>query len=500
MKKIFLFLQVVVFVCVLNAQSIDYFKDNRNFFVLSPNCRYSAGAIESFPAFFYDIEKREFTYNAPEGDRGYFTNSINNEGRVAGAVEHKAAIWEQGGDWTMLPIPDDIIDSAELWTVAYGISNDSKTIVVAVGEIPLRHVIYDLQDDGSYVFTDLPIPSQDPVYRKKAQWISICGMSGDGNRVLGRFMTDDGFREMPLIWERGDDNTWSYRFLQVDNLIMEGQVVPDYPDENDPNFSDLLYDYWMQTQSIETGLYHNLNGATISNNGRYVATKVGVQNVQTEDWASVYGAVIDIELDTMYIFTKLANATCLSVTNDGIVSLGTPAVEYFRYSYVASITNPDSIMSLNEWCIDRTNGMVDLSNYMMYPVDDSFLPVLATGSATLAAEGNGFMTYQWNLIETGWQETFFVKFDGTTSIESIVNNKDLCVYPNPSCGYVNITLDGVSENDILDIEVFDMLGRVVYSSEYIFFDLNLSFLSDGVYSVIVRTTQGVFKSQLIIKK
>ena len=243
MKRFFLFVVLINFSVLLFSQSIDYFKDNRNFFVISPNGRYSAGAIESFPAFFYDITERKFSYRDPESDRGYFTNAINNEGRVAGAVEHKAAIWEQGGDWTMLPIPNDIIDSAELWTIAYGISNDSKTLVVSIGELPIRHVIYDLQDDGTYNFIDLPMPSQDPVYRKKPMWISVCGMSGDGNRVLGRFMTSDGFREMPLLWERGVDNVWTYRFLEVDNLIKEGFIVPNYPDENDPNFSDLLYDY-----------------------------------------------------------------------------------------------------------------------------------------------------------------------------------------------------------------------------------------------------------------
>ena len=261
MKKNVLFLLFAIVNSLATiAQTIDYFDDNRNFFILSPNGRYSAGAIESFPAFFYDIVEKNFSYCEPEFDRGYFTTAINNEGRVAGAVEHKAAIWEQGGKWTMLPIPDDIIDSAELWTIAYGISNDSKTLVVSIGETPIRHVIYDLQEDGTYNFTNLPIPKQDPIYRKRPMWISICGMSGDGNRVVGRFMTNDGFREMPLVWERGENNEWTYRFLQVNNLVKEGEVIPNYPDENDPNFSDLLYEYWLTTQEIESGIYHNLNG------------------------------------------------------------------------------------------------------------------------------------------------------------------------------------------------------------------------------------------------
>jgi len=482
----------------LSSQTIDFFEDNRNFFIISPNGRYSAGAIESFPAFFYDITDKKFSYCEPEFDRGYFTNMINNEGRVAGAVEHKAAIWEQGGEWTMLPIPDDIVDSAELWTIAHGISNDSKTLVVSVGEMPVRHVIYDLQDDGTYSFTDLPIPPCDPVYRKKSQWISICGMSGDGNRVLGRFMTDDGYREMPLVWDRRVDGEWNYRFLQVDNLIEEGFTTPDYPDENDPNFSDLLYDYWVTTQSMETGLYHHMSGATMSNNGRYIATKIGVQSA-TDAWATVYGAVIDIELDTMYIFDKLPNATCLSVTNDGIASLGTPAVEYFRYAYVVSISEPDNVMPLSEWCLTKTDGKIDLADYMMYPIDDSFVPVLATGTATLASEGTAFMTYQWNLIETGWQETFFVQFAEETSVD-VVNSGNLNVYPNPTSGIFNISLDESMGLDASYLDVYDVVGRKMWSSSVVTDVVDLSGLPNGCYSVVLHQNGKVYTEKIIISK
>ncbi len=490
MKKLLFLLFIAFYSLSVFAQTIDYFDDNRNFFIISPNGRYSAGAIESFPAFFYDITEKKFSYCEPEFGRGYFTNMINNEGRVAGAVEHKAAIWEQGGEWTMLPIPDDIVDSAELWTIAYGISNDSKTLVVSVGETPIRHVIYDLQDDGTYSFTDLPIPACDPVYRKRPQWISICGMSGDGNRVLGRFMTSDGFREMPLVWDRVD-GVWNYRFLQVDNLIEEGFTTPDYPNVNDPNFSDLLYDYWLQTQSMETGIYHQMSGATMSNNGRYVATKIGVQ-AATDAWATVYGAVIDIELDTMYIFDKLPNATCLSVTNDGIASLGTPAVEYFRYAYVVSVSEPNNVMTLSDWCLTKTGGKIDLADYMMYPIDDTFMPVLATGTATLASEGTAFMTYQWNLIETGWQETFFVQFGNeTTSINSIESDR-LGVYPNPTNGFLYFPVN------VSDIEVFDITGRKVYASSVVANQIDLSMLDKGNYIIIAKQNDKLVKSKIII--
>jgi hypothetical protein len=310
-------------------------------------------------------------------------------------------------------------------------------------------------------------------------------------------MTEDGFREMPLLWERSADNdsVWTYRFLQIDNLLKEGEVTPDYPDENDPNFSDLLYEYWLRSQGMETGLYHYMNGATISNNGRFIATKMGVQNVETDAYATIYGAVIDIDNDTIYIFDKLPNATCLSVTNEGMASLATPEVEYFRYSYVASIENPDNIMPLEQYCLAETNGKVDLANYMMYPIDETYVPILATGTATLASEGTGFMTYQWNLIETGWQETFFVLFDGTTPISTPTTN-DLMLYPNPTSGIVNIE----NFTSASYVEVFDIVGRKVYTSSLTESQLDLSHLSVGTYSVVLYQEDGVYSTKLIISK
>ena len=78
MKKLLFLLFIAFYSLSVFAQTIDYFDDNRNFFIISPNGRYSAGAIESFPAFFYDITERKFSYRDPESDRGYFTNAINN--------------------------------------------------------------------------------------------------------------------------------------------------------------------------------------------------------------------------------------------------------------------------------------------------------------------------------------------------------------------------------------------------------------------------------------
>ena len=119
---------------------------------------------------------------------------------------------------------------------------------------------------------------------------------------------------------------------------------------------------------------------------------------------------------------------------------------------------------------------------------------MATGTATLASEGTGFMTYQWNLIETGWQETFFVLFDGKTSISTPMVN-DLTVYPNPTKGIVNIEI-----SEPTYVEVFDVVGRKVYASSTIESTLDLSHLSVGTYSICVYKADGIYSTKLIISK
>lgn len=75
--------------------------------------------------------------------------------------------------------------------------------------------------------------------------------------------------------------------------------------------------------------------------------------------------------------------------------------------------------------------------------------------------------------------------DSDACATSIVEgrNKGFKIYPNPSTGILNID---IPVNEKTTIEVFNMLGKMVYSSEFLnskSIKLDLSNLSNGIYNV-----------------
>lgn len=77
---------------------------------------------------------------------------------------------------------------------------------------------------------------------------------------------------------------------------------------------------------------------------------------------------------------------------------------------------------------------------------------------------------------------------------------DFGLFPNPSSGEVNFIN---TENTLITgrILVFDSAGKEVYYSDTeISNSIDLSFLSQGVYSVMITTKEGTFKNRLVLSK
>jgi hypothetical protein len=91
---------------------------------------------------------------------------------------------------------------------------------------------------------------------------------------------------------------------------------------------------------------------------------------------------------------------------------------------------------------------------------------------------------------------------GVTSIGDEVSAASLNVFPNPSTGICNLTMN-LTKNEDVSIRVFNMLGALVSSrdlgsltpGDYIY-QVDLSSQSAGVYSMMMITSQGV-QTQLI---
>ena len=91
--------------------------------------------------------------------------------------------------------------------------------------------------------------------------------------------------------------------------------------------------------------------------------------------------------------------------------------------------------------------------------------------------------------------------DPCTGIQSYIDNSSVNVFPNPSSGQFEIT----SENaDIKSVEVYDMLGEKVYSSQISNLksqiSLDLSDKSAGIYFLRLKTNKGTSVTKIVISK
>ena len=485
MRKIFTLLFCVVSLTIL-AQSIDWKKEGEYYFNVSPNGRYYAGAIDAFYAHFYDAVERRSVDVAPEL-LGYKVNAVNNQGQVAGSNERQAAIWNQGGEWIYLPLPEDATEDEKIWSEATGISDNGKYVVGYLSEWCTRVVVWTLQDDGVYDVEVLSTPDKDPIYKSAPQLVQPRNISDDGSRILARCVNALGHVHFPMIYTRQDDASWTYKFVYPELVIKPGAEMPEY---NEYMTSEELEEFVAALNAAETGYYPHCDGALMSSNGKYIAAKVGYQPEGSET-GDYYGIVFDVDRDTAIVFSSLQDASCFSVDNNGNVSLGTPSTEFFRWSFISNVATPDKVQTLAEWTKEKTNGAIDLSKYMEYQITESGTKTVAEGTTYLASEGTAYLTYQENLLETGVNETFFVLFDGKTAVENVEFN-NLLVYPNPTTGVLN-----VSEN-ICDVEVFDLVGRKVFAQSVVENCINLSALEKGNYLIVAKQNGEIVKSKIII--
>ncbi len=74
------------------------------------------------------------------------------------------------------------------------------------------------------------------------------------------------------------------------------------------------------------------------------------------------------------------------------------------------------------------------------------------------------------------------------------------IYPNPTSGKINIT----NNNEIMGFKIIDLLGRIIYQNTLSYpsseLDLDLSFLNNGVYTIVLETSISWQSKIIIIQK
>lgn len=477
-KLILLCIVHCAFCIQLSAQALDSLVEGQTLFLLSPNGRYAAGCGDGTPSYFYDLQEHEFLYQLPP-DGAFYTNQINDLGEVAGAYGLQAAIWHQGGEWELLPQPEGLTDKQLAWSQANAISADGRTIVVSFGETPDMHCIYQRKEDGTYSITPLDLPTIEPVYHKAPQFVSIKGISADGRRIAARYLDDDGFRDIPMLFECDEVGKWTYRFLAIDTLVIDGCTLPHKPkrDEVD-NYSLALQEYWADVMAMETGIYYKLSNMGISANGKYINLSVALSIDDDDYYTITHPAVIDIDADSLIIFSH--TGSCPSVTDDGVVTIATSTPIGIRTSYVSSIANPDEAVTFGDYVMQRTNGVINLADIMVYQVSQEGATDIGYGSAVLSASGSAALTMQLNDWE--WKyETYLIQFNSTTTVIEKTDIEQLIVFPNPTAGIVYF------DAQLTDVAVYDVAGRQVYVQSLAEQMVDLSNLNAGTYVLTAQS-------------
>ena len=508
MKKLLLAGLVMFCACLLNSQSIDILVDGAAFSMTSPNGVYIAGNMED-AAMYYNVKLK--TIKVLEGsvqdDGGCFVWDLNDRGQLSVDWKKQAAIWSEETEFDLLPMPEGLSRKEQAYSAARCITNDGKTIVVSFGDPTVSVYVYTLGEDGIYTMTPLPMPTEDPIFHQVPQFASPMGINDDATRIMGRYRIDTGLEELPFSWEKDADGNWNLRWVALDFIVKGGKTDAVYPGEFEFDGSNYDVDEWQDAydkayaeyeqmwldyeatlRASATGYYYNavgsLSGMRLSRNGRYANAQISYEKT-----GQTYPAVIDLELDTVYVFTCRPGGGCLSVNNDGVISIQ-GAMDYFSWTYVASVEDPTKSVTLTEYTMQRTNNLINLADYMTY--ETPYGLQVAEGTATLSNFGNGFVSWQYNGFGDNMQyETIVVRFDGPVANE-VVFEKDLSVYPNPTTGVLNLS------NALTDVQLFDVTGRVVYSNSVVESTIDLSSLANGTY-FLVANKEGQLISTKVVK-
>ena len=501
MKKLLLLTIVAVCSILVQAQRIDVLLDGAAFSMTSPNGVYLAGNMED-AAVFYNSETKRITLLEGEiqDDGGCFVWAANDNGQLAIDWKNQAAIWSEAKKFEVLQHPDGLTSKEKVYSATRCISNDGKYLVVSFGSPTTANYLYIKGEDGEYTMEKLPLPEVDPIYNQTAQFIAPCGITDDAKRILMRFVVETAEFELPFVLEATPDGDWTTRWVAAASIVEGGKTDAIFPGTDvdfdgdmldDPEGYNEAFEEWMQQRedyyatinAVSTGYFFqgrmgDLSDLRMSANGRYAKMNISYKDVNsTEDYVQNYPAVIDLETEQLYVFTCLQDAGCLSVTNDGMVSLSTPKVEYFRYGHISSIADPTKSQTLTEWTKEKTNGAIDLAKYMTY-TDDNGQSMVAEGAVRLSADGSRYMTNQYNGFGGNQRyETYIVQLAGATSVD-VISDNNIAVYPNPTSGVLNFS------EELSNVEVFDIVGRCVYFSTSVEKSVNLSGMTAGAYFLV----------------
>jgi len=218
---------------------------------------------------------------------------------------------------------------------------------------------------------------------------------------------------------------------------------------------------------------------------------------------------------TMLAFTKGPSSGSLIVMGSNLYFRGYTAEfgdELWKFDGIAAIPNDSIKLNVNSlnFTPSGSTKQVELTSNTNWVTSGkaswvTLTPSVGNGNTTLniTASVNTSSSIRTNTITftAGTAiKTLLITQDATVSVSELSKPIDLNIYPNPTSGIVTIS----SNQAIVNIEVFDVTGKLVYSQQNIKqtnTTLDLSTLSNGIYFINdVTENGGVSKSKVVVSK
>lgn len=211
-----------------------------------------------------------------------------------------------------------------------------------------------------------------------------------------------------------------------------------------------------------------------------------------------------------YVWSNGATTQSIQVTTSGTYSVVTTNADACAGVGTSNTVNVNFTTTPTAAGSFTTNGnIVTFSNTSTgastYSWDFGDFTNSSASAPVHAYAVNGDYQVVLTAINGNCSDTVVFNVSITVSVEELMGIANVVVYPNPTSDELFVSFDNQTGND-MQIELVDQLGRVIYSEneiQQIGFNkigLNLSHVSDGMYSVLIHSGNNTITKRIIVRK
>lgn len=340
------------------------------------------------------------------------------------------------------------------WENFWGNSNAQFQISAYDYVVPATHLNFDGTNDFVISANSITNNTQNQTYQA---WFRIPSLPANNDRIL----------------QRGSDGTggWSVQ-MDVTSTGKLSAGISASPDTYLTGTTTLIPNTWYHA----TFVFENNNSLRLYLNGTLEASvTIGNRTLRNSDnrlrvgSGNIASEYFNGDIDDVRVWNMaLSQTDIVNTMNCELDNSETNLVAYYKFNQGFDYANNSSVLTANDSSGNNNNGT--LNNFTL------------TGPLSNWASGS--------IITTG--NTCSVVLDS----ESFKLN-NISLYPNPTNGIVNIR-----SNTKLTIEIYDLLGKVILTTETSsgIENLNITNYPSGIYLIKTTNEQGYSKTFKVIKK